>query len=98
MVQTTQSEDIKDIKVLLEIVIHELYIAQERLTEIHQIIHQEVHPRIIQALSSSNEIMAMQAIEMDEETHYTFLQAYKGAAALQKGVETKSEGLFEDTS
>jgi len=82
MVQTTQSEDIKDIKVLLEIVIHELYIAQERLTEIHQIIHQEVHPRIIQALSSLDEIMAMQAIEMDAETHKTLLQGYNRAATL----------------
>jgi len=35
---------------------------------------------------------------MDEETHQTFLQAYKGTATLQKGVETKSEGLFQDTS
>jgi len=50
MVGTTQSEDIKDIKALLEKAIHELCIALERVTQIHQIIHQEVHPRIIQAL------------------------------------------------
>jgi len=59
--------------------IYELCIAQERLTEIH---HQEAHPRIIQALSSLNEIMAMKAVKMDAETHQTFLQAYKRAATL----------------
>ena len=55
--------------------IHELCIAQERVTEIQQVIHQEVHPWIAQALSTLDEVMALQAIEMDEDTRQTFLQA-----------------------
>jgi len=78
MVETTQPEDIKNIKVLLEMAIHKLCIAQERVTEIHQIIHQEVDPRIIQALSSLNEIMAMQAIEWMRKLIRHFCRPIKG--------------------
>jgi len=69
MVQTISDKESKDIKVLLEMAIHELCIAHERVIEIHQVIHQEVNPRITQALSSFDEVMALRAIEMDEDTH-----------------------------
>ena len=65
-------EESKDIKVLLEMAMHELCIAQERVTMIHQEIQQEIHSRIVQALSSLDEIMAIKAIEMDEDTYQTF--------------------------
>jgi len=83
-----------DIKVLLEIAIHELCIAQERVTKIHHEIQEEVHPRILQALSSLDEIMALEAIEMTEETHQTFLQTCQRAKELQEGVRLLST---EDT-
>ena len=57
-----------------------------------------MHPRITQALLSLDEIMAIEPIEMDEETHLTFLQAYKRAATLQKEVETVPEGSCQYTS
>jgi len=49
--------------------IHELCIAQEKVTKIHHEIQEEVHLRIPQALSSLDEIMALEAIEMTKETH-----------------------------
>jgi len=56
------------------------------VTEIHQAIQQKIHPRITQALASLDEVMVSQAIEMDEDTHQTFLQAYQRAKTLQQGV------------
>ena len=76
-----------DVKVLREMAIHELCIAQERVTEIHHEIQEEIHPRILNArilnaLSSLDEIMAIEAIEMTEETHLTFLQTCQRAKEL----------------
>ena len=85
-------EEFKDIKVLLEMAIHELCIAQERVTTIHQEIQQEIHPRIVQALSSLDEIMALKAIDMDENTHQTFIEACQRAKTLQEGVCSLSTG------
>ena len=83
-----------DVKVLLEMAIHELCIAQERVTKIHHEIQEEIHPRILNALSSLDEIMAIEAIEMTEETHLTFLQTCQRAKELQEGVQLLST---EDT-
>ena len=95
MVQTSPDKATKDIKVLIEMAIHELCITQERVTEVHQVICQEIHPRITHALSSLDEIMALQAIEMDKDTHQTFQLACQTAATLQKEMEFLSA---EDTS
>ena len=65
------------------------------MIEVHQVIHQEIHPRIKQALSSLDEVFALQAIEMDEDTHHPFLQACQRAVALQKEMECL---LVEDAS
>jgi len=52
------------------------------VTEVHELFHQEIDPRITQALSSPDEVMALQAMEMDEDTHHMFLQACPRVAAL----------------
>ena len=65
------------------------------MTEVHQVIHQEILLRITQALSSLDEAMALQAMEMDEDTHHIFLHACQRAAALQNEMECLS---VEDTS
>ena len=83
-----------DIQALLEMAIHELCITQERVTKIHHEIQEEIHPRILNALSSLDEIMAVKAIEMTEETHMTFLQTCQRAKELQEGVQLLST---EDT-
>ena len=65
------------------------------MIEVHQVIHQEIHPRITHALSSLDEILELQAIEMDQDTYRTFLQACQRATALQKEMECLST---EETS
>ena len=98
--ELTEPEASKDIKVLLEMAIHELCIAQERVTEVHKTIHKEIHHRIMQALSSLDEIVAFNAIEMDEDIHHTFLQSFQKAKELQEEVShpsTKDDGSSQLT-
>jgi len=38
--------------------IHELFIAQEKIAEIHSMIYEEIHPRINQALAGLDEALA----------------------------------------
>jgi len=73
-----------DIKVLLEMAIHELCIAQDKITDIHHEIQHEIHPRIIHALSSLDEVMALKAIDMDEDIHQSFLETCQKARQLQE--------------
>jgi hypothetical protein len=80
----------EDCKLLLEMAIHELCIAQEKITDVYRVIHAEIHPRITQALSNLDEAMASQAMEMDEATHHTFLNACRRATILQKEMDCLS--------
>jgi len=41
-----------NLKAMIEMVIHELCIAQEKIAEIHSTIYEEIHPRINQALQA----------------------------------------------
>jgi len=49
-----------DLKTMLEMAIHELCIAQEKIAEIHSAIYEEIHPRIDQALAGLDEVLSSQ--------------------------------------
>jgi len=44
--------------------------------------YEEIHPRINQSLESLDKIMALGAIEMNENTHHSFLKACQRAHKL----------------
>jgi len=68
------------------VAIHELCIAQDKITNIHNEIQQEIHPRIIHALSSLDEVIALKAIDMNEDIHQSFLETCQNARQLQEAV------------
>ena len=47
-----------DLKSIIEMAIHELCIAQEKIAEILNTIDQEIHPRINQALAELDEALS----------------------------------------
>jgi len=60
---------------MIEMVVHELYIAQEKIAQIHSTIYEEIHPRINQALAGLDDILTSQHIDMDADTHQRYLMA-----------------------
>jgi len=56
-------------KTMIEMTIHELCIAQEKLADIHIMIYEEIHSRINQALAGLDDMLASQQIDMNDETH-----------------------------
>jgi len=87
----------RDIKVLLEMEIHELCIAQERVTNIHHEIQHEIHPRIVHALSILDEVMALNAIDMEEDIHQSFLETCQRARQLQETICCPTETIQQPT-
>jgi len=57
-----------DLKTILKVAIHELCIAQEKITEIHSAIYEEIHPRINHALAGLDEALSSQQLDMYEDT------------------------------
>jgi len=47
-----------NMETMIEMTIHELCIAQEKLADIHNMIYEEIHPRINQALAGLDDILA----------------------------------------
>ena len=86
---------------MLEMAVHELCTAQERLAEIHSIIYEEIHPCINQALAGLDEALASQQLDMDEDTHQEYLKACKRAHTLEESIKAPLSPFLlhkEDTS
>ena len=80
-----------DLKTMIEMVIHELCIAQEKIAaEIHSTIYEEIHPRINQALAGLDEMLASQQMDMDEDTHQRYLLACERAHKLEESLKPQS--------
>jgi len=76
-------------KTMIEMTIHELCIAQEKLVDIHSMIYEEIHPRINQALAGLDDMLVSQQIDMDDETHQQYLLACKRAHKLEESIQLK---------
>jgi len=86
-----------NMKTMFEMTIHELCIAQEKLADIHSMIHEEIHHRINQALAGLNDMLASQQIDMDDETHEQYPLACKRAHKLEESIQLKcSPFLLQD--
>jgi len=66
-----------DLKTMIEMAIHELCIAQEKIAKIHSAIYEEIHPHINQALAELDEALSSQQMNMDEDTYQRYLMACK---------------------
>ena len=64
--------------------VQELVQAQNRVCELQQALNEEIQPRIMNALSSLDEILALQAIELDEHLHHEFLQSFEKVNVFQE--------------
>jgi len=73
-----------DLKAMIEMIVHELCSVQEKIAEIHNTIYEEIHPRINQALTGLDELLASQQMDMDDDTHLTYLMACKRAHKLEE--------------
>ena len=76
----------KNIKVLLEMAIQELCIAQERMVELQKALFEDIQPRIANALSGLDDILAIKAIEIDEDLHQTFLESFQKVKIFQEEI------------
>ena len=74
-----------NMKTMIEMTIHELYIAQEKLVDIHSMIYEEIHPRI--NLAGLDDMLASQQIDIDVETHQQYLLACKRAHKLEESIQ-----------
>ena len=66
--------------------IHELCTAQERMIELQKALYEDIQPRIANALSSLDDILAIKAIELDEDLHQTFLQSFEKVKIFQEEI------------
>ena len=73
--------------------IHELCSAQEKIAEIHSTIYKEIHPRINQALTGLDELLASQQMDMDDDTHQTYLMACKRAHKLEESLKLQGSAF-----
>jgi len=71
---------------MIEMTIHEVCIAQEKLADIYSLIYEEIHPCINQALAGLDDMLASQQIDMDDETHQQYLLACKRAHKLEESI------------
>ena len=78
---------------MIEMIIHELCSAQEKIAEIHSTIYEEIHPRLNQALAGLDEILASQQIDMDDDTHQTYLMACKRAHQLEDSLRLQGSAF-----
>jgi len=85
-----------DLKTMLEMAIHELCIAQEKIAEIHSTIYEEIHPRIDQAFAGLDEALSSQQMDMDEGTYQRYLMACKRAHKLEESIKHSSFQLREE--
>jgi len=84
-------------KTTIEMTIHELCIAQEKLPDIHNMIYEEIHPRINQAFAGLDDMLASQQIDIDDETHQKYLLACKRAHKFEKSIQRQcSPFLLKD--
>ena len=72
---------------MIEMAIHELCIAQEKIAEVHSTIYEEIHPRINQALARLDDRLASQQMDMDEDTHQRYLLARERAHKLEESLK-----------
>ena len=69
----------------------------DKITNIHHEIQHGIHPRIIHALSSLDEVMALNAIDMDEDIHQSFPETWQRARQLQEAVCSPTETFQQPT-
>jgi len=79
-----------DLKTMIEMAVHELYIAQEKIVEIHSTIYEEIHARINQALVGLDEALISQQMDMDEDTHQRYLLACERAHKLEESIKPRA--------
>ena len=80
-----------NLKTLLEMAIQELIQAQNLIREQQKVLHEEIQPRILNALSSLDDVLAIQAIELDENLHREFISSYEKSNIFQEEIYREPE-------
>jgi len=81
---------------MIEMAIHELCMAQEKIAEIHSAIYDEIYPRINQALAGPDEALSSQQMDIDEDTHQRYLMVCKRAHKLEESIKHSCFHLQEE--
>ena len=82
-----------NLKTLLEMAIQEMIQAQNLIREQQRVLHEEIQPRVLNALSSLDDVLAIQAIELDEQLHQEFISTYEKANLFHKEISSAPEDM-----